>query len=310
MSHIQVSNGFTKPVIAALGLTDRDRHLVDYWLGEKVHRWELGSKYSSTDLLQGLHYFPTADLNCLEELVQYYLPLIVVARLQNDISQQELFSFLYKIGIAALWLLPNYGAPVVFPQFQPVLSEKRVVFLIEENISCRKLLRQIFYLAGYHVQVDFRSAQEVLIALENSSHSCLLLLSLDHSTVNYAQLLPCLESYLNQKPKRRSRLRMMFTKDFSIPGLSFNDIESLLQPHARRIFSLSEAIFALADALFSTDLNLEQENIDRVLYGSQKDFFHLRPSEMTQSRRVLFLWLYQFMAKGAEPGITLEETKQ
>ena len=312
MGYIQVITGRRKPIIAGLGLTDRDRHLIDYWLGKNVRKLETDTHYVSEDLLHGLNYFPAADLRHIEHLTQYYLPLLVVARLHNELSQQELFQFLYETGIVALWLLPSYGAPVIFPQFAPAIMEKRVAFLVQEDKCYRNLLRQLFYFAGYHVQIDFHSAQEVLTALENSSHSCLLLFSLDHSTINYSQLLTQLDAYLHRNPKCRSRLRVLFTKDFAIPGFSFNDLESLLQPHARRVFSQQEAVFALIEGLFSqnvTDASIEKQNIDRVLYGPQKDFFHLSPVDMAQARRILFLWLYEFMSKEAEAGILLEEIK-
>ncbi len=301
------------PLFLGLGLRSRDQHLLDYWLGSTVRKHERQAVQQPSLFSSGLNYFPNADFRTIEHLAQWYLPLFVVARLSPELERSRLFSFLKDLGVAALWLLPEYGQPVIFPRLH-VPIHKRKVFLIEENIKYRDLFRQIFYFAGYTVQVDFSGVDDVLVALDQGdSIPELMFLSLDCQNINHTELIYGLDSFLKKHPKRHSQLRILFTKDFRLPGLSLAVIENLLHAHARRIFSPGEAIFALLESFFVRDtffLRGERKGeeklvLDTVLYGSNHDFTQLKVAQATRPQCIPFLWIYEFMARSIERSVMI-----
>ena len=303
------------PLVAALDLNSRDKHLLEYYLGNEAKKIDCrASDFLSAHLeqqKQGICYFPSADLNSIKEIAQWNIPTLVVARLEQELKA-DLYSFLLKTGLCALWLLPDYGKPVIFPHFAP-LQKKESVLLIEEQEERQRFFRQLYAFAGYDVRADCSSVQEILLFLKSSNPPMLLQLNLDHSAINPTELIYALNSFLNTNPQQKHSTRILFIKDFNIPGFPFGSIEELLASYARRIFSPNEAIFAIIEAFFGRKKSplpaVELLALDALLYGSPTDLTRLSPVEMTSAERFPFLWLYESMAKNVGSGFSLSLRK-
>ena len=303
------------PVILGLGLEARDKHLLEYWLGEEpVQKNDASDDFLPGQLAQGLHYFPSCDLETIEKLSQWPLPFLVAARKKKE-EHTKLFSFLWELGIAALWLLPEHGETACFPFFSLPLP-KGTVFLIEENPVYRNILRQIFYFAGYHVQIGFLSAKDISLALEQGSVPDILYLNLDHSRVHHAELASVLHAFFSRSEKSPSHfanpMQVFFTKDFSIPGFSFTDLEGLLSYCTRRIFEPQEALFALLKAFFSEESSNQSrsQSLRRVLSSPSVDLECLPAADKANRGRFPFLWLYSFLGQVSKQGILLLKEKK
>ncbi len=304
---------YRTPIVLGLHLSRRDQKLLDYWLDENWQKEELASRLSLGQLLKGRHCFPQFDLYDphAKQLLQSYLPLLLVMRPSPcKTERMELFSLLFEQGLPALWLLPDYGNPVLFPRLKIPIHHKRKgkrIFVLEEDSRYCSLLRQIFYFSSYfHVHANFSCAQELLVSIEKNDCPELIVFNLDHSRIHYTEFLEALEKLMTSSAKLRSELRLLFIKDFQIPGFSFGAIEKLLKPHACRIFSPHEAIFALIYAfLHEEDGQPPKHFLDTILYSHKLDVLRLSPLQMTAAQYLPFLWLYEYLAGGAQRGLFL-----
>ncbi len=302
------------PVVIGIGLSARDKYLIDYWFGEyPVQKKKNADTLSPGQFAQGLHYFPSSDLELIEEINQWSVPILVIAR-KKETEHKQLFSYLWKLGIAALWILPDFGEEVSFPfiSLPYADSSKKTVFLLDESIVPRNLLKQIFYFAGYHVLFDFFSTKDVILAMKNGNMPDILYLNLDHPHVHHVELISSLKYFLKnhkQIEKEKSSTQLIFTKDFRIPGFSFTSLESLLASYVHRIFDPKESIFALLQAFFSHSGNIEANGdmeLQKILTGSSPIGLQQENREGITNRGLLpFLWLYNFWTQDMERGIIL-----
>ena len=298
------------PLVAGLGLSARDKHLLEYYLGSEAQKidWRASNFLAAylEQQKQGICYFPSADFSSLKEIAEWNIPTLAAARLGPELERADLFSFLLETGLCALWILPDHGKPVIFPRLSP-LQSRQSVLLVEEQEERRRFFRQLYAFAGYDVRADCSSAQEILLCLKDSDLPMLLQLNLDHSAVNPTELIYAMGSLFKANPQQRHTLRILFIKDFNIPGFPFGSLEELLGSYARRIFSPKEAVFALIEAFFGRPRNplsaADLLALDAILYGSPTDLTKLSPVEMTSGERFPFLWLYESMAKNMEKGL-------
>ena len=139
--HTNLEMRHSYPLLVSLGLTSRDKHLLKYYLGNEAKEIDFqASNFLSAHLeqqKQGICYFPTTDFKSIKEIAQWNIPTLVVARLGQELERADLYSFLLKMGLCALWLLPDYGKPIIFPQILP-LQKRQSVLLVEEQEERRR----------------------------------------------------------------------------------------------------------------------------------------------------------------------------
>lgn len=309
---------YNYPLLITLGLVSRDKDLLRYYLGKELREidYQPGNFVSLCleHQREGICCLISADFKSIREIAQWNIPVLLVARLGQELKRSELYTFLLKTGLCALWILPDYGESVIFPRLALNSYKRQSVLLVEEQEERRRLFFQLYTFAGYDVRLDCSSAQEVLLCLKNDGPPTLLHLNLDHSAMKATELIYALDSFLKINPEQKSSLRALFIKDFNIPGFSFSSLEDLLASHTSRIFSPKEAVFAIIEAflgeqraLFPAQASPSKElfALDAILHGHPVELAKLSPSKMTSRERFPFLWLYESMAKGMKEGLYL-----
>ncbi len=241
------------PLVAGLGLDDREQSLIDYWLGAaggQLRRWSAGDIQPGR-LHRGLNYFPESRESDLPELLGCYRPLLVLLGRGLHAGSESAHARLFESGIAACWNLPAPGEALVFP----ALSRPRrrgPVFLIEDQPLYRNLFRQMLYHAGYDVRADQQSLELLespdAFADPGDPLPALILASLDTERLDIPAFFHRLDRFLKKHPGRGPRV--LITKNFQRPGLDVRTIEASLRPHVARIFHPREAALVLLEALF------------------------------------------------------------
>ena len=288
------------PLILGLGLSFRDQHLIDYWLGNHYQELKFSEFPKQIDKIgKELYYIPHANFLNLQEIGKTHIPSLVVTRLGPEVQREQLYETLLKAGLASLWVLPDYKEAIVLPKYHYLSSHKRV-FLIEEDPVQRSLLRQIFLMAGYNVFIvssEFEKASSLLKILNIGEVPDILYINLDHKAFVPTEIMQVLKKIENSK--KFSEMQILLVKDFSIPGFSFSNIENIFYNRFHRIFSPWEVILMLLKSFFYSDSEKEsiaEKRIEKIIQDKDIDFYKLKLYEATEPSMIPFLWLHFYIA--------------
>lgn len=322
------------PVLAGLHLNAADEHLLDYWCAtETTYRKHIRIPPAGI-LAQGLHLILDCGLDDLRELMDWNLPLQVVANLQSrpHASRMQLYRDLFESGIAACWEIPAPDQTITLP-FLSLPPRKGCFYMIQDDNNLARHYRQIGAFAGYDARADFRTAGELITAFEAALNENVrpqipefMLVDLDSERSDPLELFSELGRLLQAQPQHKAHLQLLITKDFARPGLDVPTIEKIVRPYARRIFHPLEAIYVLLEALYlntgATGAHSKQSrseqpgpayrSLQELLYGHQQNLQTEVPrpfltGDQAQTSRAVqpFLWMYHYLAESRARGATL-----
>ncbi len=330
------------PLIAGLGLNTADRLLLEYWLsGPPEVRFHDGDVQPGL-LQRGHHAFLAASEAVVQDLMQLYRPLLLIARPPG--GDPQYFERLFGLGVAAVWTPPPPGDTVYFPAVNAAATPERrpTAFLIEDDPVFRSVFRQMLYFAGYDVRADQQSLEYFVESSATASGDAkngttaddmpaLILANLDTDRLDIPEFFYRLQRGLSRSPTRKPRILLM--KDFDRPGLDVRTIAAALRPHARRIFHPREAVLVLIEALFlcgppeasaatddpakgfksaATLFSRPFRPLDELLHGPNVYLREEAPpapgdTDRAYRRGLPFFWLYDLLRAGAGRGAVLAE---
>ena len=250
------------PVIAGYELDEDEQHLVSYWLGG---REPAVRRVDQAEILRGkggLLYHPRATRADLREILEWNLPLLIVAGRDTALEGAEFLGEMRELGAAAIWELPERDAPVLPP---PVSYEQRFrAYLLADRQPHRRRYRQLLFYCGMDVRVDFQSGADLLTVLERESETpgeepTLLIIDLDSTRLDGRAFFPALRRLLEERTHLRRACGILLTKDFSRTGTDIQLIAGHIRALTKRIFAPDEAFFALLEGLLYAPLMGERE---------------------------------------------------
>ncbi|HMU82367.1 MAG TPA: hypothetical protein PKC35_03415 [Leptospiraceae bacterium] len=233
------------PVAVGHRLSEAEELLLRYWLESYAEgRWRSDSQMPSSPPadLSTLRFLPRADIRSVEEILSWFLPVVVFAGKASDPMP------FISAGAVAVISLDDRNPLILPPAELPPRSS--VAFVISDDPMFRLRMRQILRFAGREPRMDFSATEDIAQVLTHIQEwPEIIVVDLDSSRVDVVEFIYRTEKILRERPAMRTRNQMMIVKDFAKPGLDPVKLRPVLSPHAKRIFHPLEAMLAILESM-------------------------------------------------------------
>ncbi|MCB1173722.1 MAG: hypothetical protein KDK39_09165 [Leptospiraceae bacterium] len=325
------------PVLCGFHLQPGDEHLIQYWLRNAAQVRKYTSIPPPSVWQQpGIHFIKDIGLGQLPDLLQWSMPLLLVANLHSltETEHESLRDQFYQAGLSAIWSLPHNRSMLTLPPIS-IPARRGTIFASTSDPLLVRHYRQIALWAGYDLRSDFRNAAELrdnlqAIATEAETKPAmrarmplLIIVDLDSAHLDPLLLFHFFSAVRHQYPRAGRMIQLLIVKDFGKPGLDPRSVDKQIRPWGRKIFHPAESLLVLLEALHlngSSDqlLNYQPKacylrSLPEILFGHNNELVRNTPDLLPDSEEVqnagsrieIFRWYYDYLEKQRHQGFML-----